>query len=127
MSEKDNRKNSRQIHLRVTPEVWEEISTLYKRTQMTEDPERFLTFNEWATQMLRWGHVEQIVVAIDPISIRKTLGEIGNNINQIAHVANATQSFSEPQARQLQEQFAKLWDFFLLLNDDYNDIKKARK
>ncbi|RYQ65493.1 plasmid mobilization relaxosome protein MobC [Bifidobacterium pseudolongum] len=127
MSEKDNRRNSRQIHLRVTPEVWQEIQELYKRTQMTEDPERALTFNEWATQMLRWGHVEQIVVAIDPISIRKTLGEIGNNINQIAHVANATQSFSEPQARQLQEQFGRLWDFFLLLNDDYNDIKATRK
>ena len=127
MSEKDNRRNSRQIHLRVTPEVWEEIQSLYKRTQMTEDPERFLTFNEWATQMLRWGHVEQIVVAIDPISIRKPLGEIGNNINQIARVANTTQSFSEPQARHLQEQFAKLWDFFLLLNDDYNDIKNGRK
>ena len=126
MNEHGGRRRSRQIQIRVTPEEWREIRAMYERTLEHDVHQRRMTFTAWASQMLRCGHVDQIVVAIDPSTLRKAIGEIGNNINQIAHVANATQSVSEHQTRLLVEQFAQLRDIFLRLSEDHDQIVAAR-
>lgn len=127
MTEKAERKRTHQINFRVTEQEWQRIKSLYKRTCEGDVRGESIPFNRWAIQLLSEGTVEQIVVAFEPVLLRKQIGEIGNNINQLAHVANATQSFEEPQMRHLQEQFQLLWDLFLKLNDDYNELTTARK
>ena len=126
-NEKRHRKRSKQINLRVTPEEWQTIKSLYERMRKNDIRGESMPFNAWAINMLQNGYVNQIVVAIEPAAIRGMIGEIGNNINQIARVANTTMSFEEPQMRRLQEQFGQLWDIFLKLNDDYNDLVASRE
>lgn len=121
MSWAGNRKRSVQKLITFTEDEWENVRDLYEKTRGQDVRGDGMSFNSWARQLLMWGYAEQIVTLIDPAVIRKTLAEIGNNINQVAHLANATQNVSEYQVRQLQQQFSKLWDIFLRLSEDFDE------
>lgn len=121
MSWSGNRNRPIRKQVTFTQEEWHSVQDLYEKTRGQDVRGGAMTFDSWARQLLMWGYVEQIVTLIDPAVIRKTLAEIGNNINQVAHVANATQNVSEYQVRQLQQQFSKLWDIFLRLSEDFDE------
>ena len=121
MSWSGNRNRPIRKQITFTEEEWKTVQELYEKTRGQDVRGDAMTFNSWARQLLMWGYVEQVVTLIEPATIRKTLGEIGNNINQVAHVANATQSVSEYQVAQLQQQFSKVWDIFLKLSEDFDE------
>ena len=46
-------------------------------------------------------------------AVRRELAAIGNNINQIAYVANLSKNVTPEQVRQLQEDMGQIWTLVL--------------
>lgn len=57
----------------------------------------YTTYMKFAREMLMQGSVHTTHVITDPAKIRPEIARIGNNINQIAHVANATGTLTSDQ------------------------------
>lgn len=117
MSWTKGRKRSICKKIYFTESEWKEAKCFYEKTRFGS---RSTSFNQHARELLMWGNITEIVVPIRPETVRGEIRKIGSNINQIAHVANATNSVSDKQIKALLEQQDRLWKLFLDLNDEYN-------
>jgi hypothetical protein len=105
-----------------TPEEWKEAEELWRKFREVNTDGRYQRFSDWARQLLMWGHVEQIVVAFDPVPLRRDIRAIGSNINQIAHVANGLNTVTGEQIREVSEQHERLWGLFKGMADEYAQL-----
>ncbi|KAA8828554.1 MobC family plasmid mobilization relaxosome protein [Bifidobacterium myosotis] len=71
-----------------TPDEWAEANRFYQRVKRSRGG--VLSFSAHARALLIDAHTVMVTVALDPGMVRADMARIGNNINQIAHVANAT-------------------------------------
>ncbi|MCH9275874.1 MobC family plasmid mobilization relaxosome protein [Bifidobacterium amazonense] len=71
-----------------TPEEWAEANRFYQRVKRSRGG--VLSFSAHARELLIDAHTVVITVALDPGMVRADMARIGNNINQIARVANTS-------------------------------------
>lgn len=66
------------------------------------------SYNAFVRHLIKYGFVYEV----DYSELRENnyqLGKIGNNLNQIAHIANATQTITPSQIHEVKEIMEKIW------------------
>lgn len=97
-------------------EEWEQSRQLYN---LVKGGRGYATYMGFARDMLMHGSVHTVRVATDPAALRPDIARIGNNINQIAHTANATGAITSEQAAELIQSMDRIRAILLDLHHDF--------
>lgn len=81
----------------------------------------YVTYMDFARDMLMYGTVHMVKVATDPAHLRASINRIGSNINQIAHAANSTGSITQEQIRDIKSDLKCIYDLLSSLNEKFNE------
>ena len=95
---------------------WEQSRELYN---LVKGGRGYATYMGFARDMLMHGGVHTVRVTTDPATFRPDIARIGNNINQIAHTANASGAITDEQAAELIEGMDRIRAILLDLHHDY--------
>lgn len=95
---------------------WEQSRELYN---LVKGGRGYATYMGFARDMLMHGSVHTVRVATDPAALRPDIARIGNNINQIAHTANASGAITDEQAAELIEGMDRIRAILLGLHHDF--------
>ena len=90
-----------QIHLRLSQ----------KEKEMIQERMKFCRMDSISSYIRRMA-IDGCIVVVDHSDIKRynyELNRIGNNINQIAHVANATGAIYREDVKKLQEMMDTIW------------------
>ncbi|MCX8686578.1 MobC family plasmid mobilization relaxosome protein [Bifidobacterium sp. B4142] len=79
----------------------------------------YATCMRFARDMLMHGSVHIVRVATDQAAFRPDIARIGNNINQIAHTANATGAITPEQVAELMQGMDRIRAILLDLHHDF--------
>ena len=91
----------KQISCRVSDEVWEKLQKLKKDSGLTMTA---------IISKLIMGYDIQPLNTDELLRIYKELNHIGNNINQIAHIANCEKHLSADKINEADELMDKVWE-----------------
>lgn len=95
---------------------WEQSRELYN---LVKGGRGYATYMGFARDMLMHGSVHTVRVATDPAAFRPDIARIGNNINQIAHTANATGAITPEQTAELMQGMDRIRAILLGLHHDF--------
>lgn len=95
------RYKQKRICCRVSDEVWEKLQKLKKDSGLTMTA---------IISKLIMGYDIKPLNTDELLSIYKELNHIGNNINQIAHIANCEKHLSADKINEADELMDKVWE-----------------
>lgn len=99
-----------------TPDEWAQASELYR---LVRGPHGYRSFGAFARAMLMTGAVRTVRVATDPAPLRAGIRRIGQNIDQITHVANSSKTVTDEQLESVAAELRELNGMFARLMEDY--------
>jgi predicted CopG family antitoxin len=95
------RYKQKRISSRISDEVWEKLQKLKKDSGLTITAILSKLIMRYEIRPLKTGEL---------LRIYKELNHIGNNINQIAHIANCERHLSADKINEAVELMDKVWD-----------------
>lgn len=95
---------------------WEQSRELYN---LVKGGRGYTTCMRFARDMLMHGSVHIVRVTTDLAAFRPDIARIGNNINQIAHTANATGAITPEQVAELMQGMDRIRAILLDLHHDF--------
>lgn len=113
-----DRSTTRPVRKEITfsHDEWEQSRGLYN---LVKGGRGYATYMGFARDMLMHGSVHTVRVATDPAAFRPDIARIGNNINQIAHTANATGAITPEQVAELMQGMNRIRAILLGLHHDF--------
>ena len=113
-----DRSTTRPVRKEITcsHDEWEQSRELYN---LVKGGRGYATYMGFARDMLMHGSVHTVRVATDPAAFRPDIARIGNNINQIAHTANATGAITPEQVAELMQGMDRIRAILLGLHHDF--------